>query len=93
MADFNALGYSDVRELETGEIAGLQRMAFTTGLIVGLNDTGYRCRYCYPDIAGARAALNIWNGSGDPPGNWIKQKGLGIDRPNTAFRGIRIATA
>lgn len=70
--------YSHVRVLPTGEIAGIRNMFVTTGLFVGLDETGYRTRFCYDGInqeADAIVALAVWDGSGFPPGYWIKQKG------------------
>lgn len=73
-------GYHEVRELPTGVWAGLQLMAYTTGLFVGLDETGYSHRYCYESYERASAALHAWDGSGDPPGPWIVRKGLGPDK-------------
>lgn len=77
---------------QTGEWVALQKMIFTVGMFVGLDYAGYRTRFCYPDERSARDALIDWNGKGDPPGPWIKEKGApGGDRenPNT-FKGIPI---
>jgi hypothetical protein len=72
--------YSSVRRLPSGELAGLSRMAYTTGLVVGLDDTGYRGRYCYERTCDAQDALDGWTGEGDPSGPWIKYKGTGGER-------------
>jgi hypothetical protein len=72
--------YTAVRELPTGELAGLSKMAYTTGLVVGLDDAGYRGRYCYERACDAQDALDAWTGEGDPSGPWIKFKGRGGDR-------------
>ena len=66
--------YHNIRTLPTGEIAGMTVMIFTTALFVGLTHNGYRTRYCYPSFYEAREALADWDGVGDPPGPWIKQK-------------------
>jgi hypothetical protein len=73
-------GYILVRRLPTGEWAGLRDFAFTIGLCVGLDDTGYRARYCFESAAQAVVALTIWGGEGHPQG-WIKVKGR--DRTGT----------
>jgi hypothetical protein len=73
-------GYSEARELPTGVWAALLDQIFTTGLFVGLDETGYSHRYCYESYQLASAALRAWDGSGDPPGPWIKRKGLGEDK-------------
>jgi hypothetical protein len=49
-------------------------MLFTYDLCVGLDETGYRTRFMYPDLGTALVALLAWDGLGDPPGPWIKQK-------------------
>lgn len=69
------LGYNNVRLLPTGQLAGLHSFMFTVGVVVGLSQLGYKVRYCYASAVEALAALNEWNGSGDPPGPWIKRKG------------------
>ena len=81
-------GYPFVVRLETGEYAGVARQIFTTGLFVGLDDFGYRCRYCFETQAEATAVLFIWDGKGDPPGGWIKRKGEDGEylNPNLATR-------
>jgi hypothetical protein len=48
-------------------------------------DIGYEYRFCYKNHNEAVKALEVWEGTGDPPGNWIKQKGLGEDRPNPNY--------
>lgn len=75
------LGYYCLVELATGEKAALSIQNFTTGLTVGLDDTGYRCRYCYETVEPALKDLLTWDGQGDPPGPWIKHKG--VDRDGT----------
>lgn len=75
-----ALGYRPARVLPSGECAGVMRMLYTYGLFVGLG-AFYRTRFCYPDKASAEAALAAWDGRGDPPGPWIKEKGA-VDRRN-----------
>ncbi len=43
----NEEGYVRCIRLPTGEIAGIMQQLFTTGLFVGLNEYGYRTRFCY----------------------------------------------
>lgn len=47
---------------------------YTTGLFVGLTDIGYDRRYCYEHAKDAIVAVLTWDGRGDPPGPWIKEK-------------------
>lgn len=68
-------GYFHIREIPYRGICGLMRMAFTVGLFYGLDETGYRGRYCYDNLREAMGAIDSWKGAGDPPGEWIKHKG------------------
>ena len=72
--DMTEIGYSPVKQLTTGELAGVSDYMFTAGLVVGLDATGWRTRYCYATRPLAESALAAWDGNGDPPGPWIKQK-------------------
>ena len=77
-----AEGYHPVRQLPDGTWIGLRQMMYTTGLFTGLDHYGYRCRYCYETAGQALVDLARWDGTGDPPGLWIKAKGKGGDRLN-----------
>lgn len=66
-------------------LCALAPFAFTVGLVLGLNETGYEARYCYPVKDATDALLDIlrWDGEGHPEGNWIKLKGRSeISNPN-----------
>lgn len=69
------------REIPGQGLCVLRRFAFTTGLMTQVIFDGgcvdYRLRFCYPDIGDAFAALATWDGQGDPPGDWIKEKETG----------------
>lgn len=78
------LGYRPAKILANGEVAGIIQMLFTWGLFVGIDEHGYRTRFCYPTRKEAETALLIWDGLGDPPGPWIKEKGL-VERMNPIF--------
>lgn len=67
-------GYHPVRQLPTGEWAGVHDLDFAAGLFVGLDENGYRTQYDYAHRHEAEAALAAWDGEGDPPGPWIKQR-------------------
>lgn len=75
-------GYQGVKRLPSGDYAGVMRQFYTTGLFVGLDESGYKTRYCYETMSEATAALLLWDGEGDPPGGWIKAKGEGRDQLN-----------
>lgn len=71
--DLAAMGYH-VRTLPSGVVCGVLGQMYTTGLFVGLDHYGYSRRYCYEHRADALVALMLWDGEGDPPGPWIKEK-------------------
>ena len=59
-----------------GEIVAIGGFLFTTGIIVGLDETGYSHRYCYASPLEAHEALVSWILSGDAePSGFIKRKG------------------
>ncbi len=75
-------GYQNVRLLPSGFFAGVMAQMFTTALFVGLDATGYQRRYCYESDEDAISALAAWDGTDDPPGNWIKEKPSDRLNPN-----------
>ena len=70
----NAEGYVRCIKLPNGQVAGLLQMIYTTALCVGLDELGYQRRYCYETKQQATEALDAWDGMGDPPGLWLKEK-------------------
>lgn len=78
-------GYTPNRVLPNGEHAGVIDMQFTTALVVGIDEIGYRTRFCFCTRAEAEQALEEWDGTGFPPGFWVKQK------PEDAFNPLSIA--
>lgn len=90
-ATLRALRYTDLT-VKAGVVCGLQSFAFTTGLVVSLDEVGYERRYCYEDQADARLALAQWDGAGHPGGHWIKCKGVGIDLLNPAWSTAAVST-
>lgn len=75
-------GYYEFREIPGHGLCALSDFIFTTGLVVGLDHSGYRGRWCYQSKEEAEIALKYWDGQGDPPGNWTKYKGVGGERGN-----------
>lgn len=69
------LGYTFIREISGRGWCGLSTFIFTTGLVCGITRDGYMTRFCYEKEDKALAALLCWEGKGDPPGPWIKEKG------------------
>lgn len=80
------VGYSDLRVMPAGQLCGLKKFIFTSGLMVGLNPISYERRYCYEFESDARAALALWDGMGHPTGPWIKCKGRNIEFLNPEIR-------
>lgn len=72
--------YECLREVPRQGWCGLHEFAFTTGIVTRLDDGGYYGRYCYAEYADAYKALREWDGTGDPPGPWIKYKGYDGER-------------
>lgn len=70
-----AKGYSCITFVPGRGICGIGRMAFTTGLFLGMDYTGYYGRYCFHTWYEAAASLTAWDGLDDPTGNWLKHKG------------------
>jgi hypothetical protein len=70
----NENGYTHVKVMPDETVCAIQRQLFTVGLIVGLDRVGWKRRYCYEREYDAREALIHWDGKGDPPGPWIKEK-------------------
>jgi hypothetical protein len=83
------LGYTHLREIN-GQVCGLHKFAYTTGLMVDLHELGYELRYCFEKQEDAAAALAKWDGRGHPDGPWIKCKGrlngVGVDLLNPALQ-------
>lgn len=71
---FKDEGYDGVRQLPDGTWIGILPMIMTFGLFVGLQEYGYERRYCYEHGEDAWTACQEWDGKGDPPGPWIKEK-------------------
>lgn len=85
---------SIIKELPNGDTVGLYRYMFTTALVVLTADyaeavrrawNGQKRRFCYGDDMEALVAGMVWDGDGDPPGRWIKDKSPGQNRLNPAF--------
>jgi hypothetical protein len=81
LAWVRSLGYGNPRRLPGAGICATKSMLFTGAIVVGIDAEGYAGRFCYESDAEALDALMSWDGSGDPPGNWIAFKGQDGDRP------------
>lgn len=58
----------DVRELPDGRWIGTHRLLMHWALWVDLTWCGYEDRYCFATYELAKAALDNWDGTGDPQG-------------------------
>lgn len=73
-------GYTHLRVIPNLGICGLYRFMFTVGLVIEIDEYGYKGRYCYNRAFEASKALEEYDGIGDPGGDWIKYKGVGGER-------------
>lgn len=71
--------YASLRQLPDGRICGVLRLLFHWTLHVDIHVGGYEDRYCYPTQAAAEAAMNAWDGTGDPAG-WHRHPSTGRRR-------------
>lgn len=78
-------GYFLARELPGRGVVALQRFAFTVGLVYGISEHFYEGRWCYARLADAVEAITSWDGVDDPPGEWIKYKGVGGERSRVPY--------
>lgn len=76
-------GYYNIREIPGRGICGLYNFIYTTGLLVGLDEVGYKGRYCYREVPDAYYDIRFWDGIDDPKSCWIKYKGVDGERDNT----------
>lgn len=77
-------GYTHLREVPGRGLCGLQQFVYTWGLCYGLDEHGIAGRYCFDCRFEAVQALFEWDGTGDPPGRWIKHKGSAGEWGNPA---------
>lgn len=80
MLDDLAEEYHNARYLPNGKIAAVRQFLFTAGICADMDEFGYSRRWCYQHARDAIAALEKWDGTGDPPGPWIKYKGQHDER-------------
>lgn len=83
---FETEGYYNVKFIEGRGFCGMQRFIFTTAIVEGLDEIGYKGRWCYPHelVKECAIAYELWDGVGDPKGRWIKYKGqTEYSNPNT----------
>ncbi len=71
---YTDMGYGMPIRLD-GELVALGPFLYTVGIIVGMDETGYKHRFCYASENEAMIGLLAWIGNDDeePPG-YIKKK-------------------
>jgi hypothetical protein len=74
-------GYTNYRMFVNGRDACLVRLIFNYAILSDLTECGYDGRWCYSSKDAALAALNAWNGEGEPEG-WHRHPPSGRRRPN-----------
>ena len=62
-------------------------MLFTTAIVCDIQEVCHGTRFCYETRLEAIDALAAWDGRGDPPGLWIKEKPAG--RAGPGMNGAR----
>ena len=77
--------YFGIKEIPGRGFCAVHNYLFTTGLLYGLDFQGLEGRYCYKNPVEAVVALHLWDGQGDPPGNWIKHKGRAGEWSNPKY--------
>lgn len=85
-------GHIIIHELPDGKVVAVVRMFASTALVLVTENYGTLCawngwerRFCYEKLADAISAASCWDGTDDPPGDWIKDKSPGMDRLNPNF--------
>lgn len=71
---YTDMGYGMPVKLD-GELVALGPFLFTVGIIVGMDECGYKHRFCYHTQDEAMVGLLAWIGSDDeePPGYIVKK--------------------
>lgn len=83
--DLEKLGFKELTYKEGRGLCGISGFLFTTGLCYNIDSDGtFEGRYCYPHEKTLEAvmSLKVWSGLGDPPGGWIKHKGVSGEYSN-----------
>lgn len=69
-------GACDWRVHEDGTLSAVMPFIWTWAIVVGVRESDYDYRYCYPTLGDARAAFLVFEDyTQDPEGPWIKRKG------------------
>jgi hypothetical protein len=84
-----------IKELPNGKVVAVVPMIASAALVLVTEEyadkavarawNGWERRFCYARFADAVSAAAAWDGTGVPPGEWIKEKSPGVDRLNPNF--------
>ncbi len=72
--------YVHLRWIEPVGWCGVHRLLFHWTMHIGIDETGYADRYCFERADQAIVSMELWNGEGDPPGDWHKHPATGRRR-------------
>lgn len=76
------------RDLGNGMAVGVHEAMFNDRLTYGpLGGMTYDRGFCFPKGGAALVAALVWDGTGDPPGPWVKE--VGTDRYGPGMEAIR----
>lgn len=73
------LCYYDVQEKGDAALVGINPLVYTHAIVSGINYCGFEDRWCYDTYAEAKAALDAWDGTGEPQG-WKRNPRTGRRR-------------
>ena len=78
--------YLDMQVKGDAGIVAILPLFYTHAIIAGICPTGYEDRWCYADYDTAKAALDAWDGSGEPTG-WHRHptSGRRVDANGLAY--------
>lgn len=86
-----------IHQLANGKVVAVVPMIASAALVLVTEDyvekaverywDGWERRFCYASFGDAVSAAAFWDGTSDPPGDWIKDKSPGQDRLNPRFGG------
>lgn len=77
--------YSNFREIPGRGVCALEKGIAHWMLYHDLTVQSKPGHWCYPSGEDAIAAIHLWNGEGDPPGNWDVYKGESGRRNNPNY--------
>jgi hypothetical protein len=56
------MGYGKLREIPNRGLCGVFRFLFTVGVVYGIDEVGYKGRYCFDTALNAGLFLEDWDG-------------------------------